>query len=618
MLPLFAALMTSAGLVLAGLAGYVAWRRGSRSGLSLAVLLVAVAWWGLCYAVELTVHPVPDKSLWGDLKYVGICAVAPAWFTFVLQYTGRAHVVTRGLVALLAVEPVVVLTLLADHATHHLVHSYPAGAAGEELPVVGTGPVFWVHLAYSNLLILVATWVFVASMVRLARTYRRMAYVLVAAALLPWVANLLHNFEVGPFARIDLTPFAFILTGGVLVWGVFRERLVNLLPLARGAVVDSMADPVLVVDAFGRLVDVNPAAARLLRSTRADLVGHPLAALVPHPAVTGEPLGPDEDEWDRLLSLGTDRVYDVQRRTLADRAGRAAGALVVFRDITDRVRTAERLQQLLTEQSRVAAALQASMMPGCLPDIPGAELASRFEPAGDGSEIGGDFFDVFALGGDCWGLVLGDVSGKGAEAAAVTAQARYTLRALADAGEAPSRTLRRLHDHLLSTTPVETHCTVVYALARHTPDGIDLTVCLAGHHPPLVLRHDGSVQPVGVLGSTLGLFEDPELHDARFRLGAGDLMCLFTDGLVEASDGTDLFDADRVSAVLGRHADRSAEETAAELVGAARRFHRSDALADDLAILLLRVQGALTDRRPAALTTPAPVQQPVQQPGLLS
>ena len=615
MFPLFAVLTTSAGLVLAGLAGYVAWRRGSRAGLSLAVLLVAVAWWGLCYAVELWVTGVHDESRWGDLKYVGICAVAPAWFTFVLQYTGRAHLVTRGLVALLAAEPVVVLALLADPTTHDLVRSYPPGAAGQALPVVATGPVFWVHLAYSNALILVATWVFVASMVRLARTYRRMAYVLVAAALLPWVANLLHNFEVGAFARIDLTPFAFILTGGVLVWGVFRERLVNLLPLARGAVVDSMADPVLVVDAFGRLVDVNPAAARLLRSTRADLVGHPLAALVPHPAVTGEPVA---DERDRLLSLGTDRVYDVQRRVLADRGGRAAGELVVLRDITDRVRTEDRLQQLLAEQSRVAAALQASIMPRCLPVIAGAELASRFEPAGDGSEIGGDFFDVFALGGDCWGLVLGDVSGKGAEAAAVTAQARYTLRALADPGEAPSRTLRRLHEHLLSTTPVETYCTVVYALARQTPGGMDLTVCLAGHHPPLVLRRDGSVEPVGVLGSTLGLIEDPELHDAPFTLGAGDLVCLFTDGLVEASNGTDLFDADRVAAVLGRHADRAVEETAADLVGAARRFHRSDALSDDLAILLLRVGGVPSDRTPAVVTTPAPLRTPAPPPGLLS
>jgi PAS domain S-box-containing protein len=593
-LPLFAGLMTAAGLVLAALAGYVAWRRGTRAGLSLAILLVAGAWWGLSYAVELSVPDVASKSLWGDLKYVGICAVAPAWLTFVLQYTGRAHVVTRRLVAALMVEPVVVLGLLALGATHDLVHHYPRGAAGETLPVVSTGPVFWVHLAYSNLLIVVATWIFVATMVRLSRTYRRMALVLVVAALLPWVANILQNFEVGWFAQIDLTPFAFTVTGAVLVWGIFRERLVNLLPLARGAVMESMPDGVFVIDAFGRVADVNPAGAGVLAGTRAELVGRPLTELLPHPVLAGpipEASGPGEAP--QQLSLGEggqQRIYDVQRRPLSDRSGRPAGELVVLRDITARVRTRQHLQRLLTEQSRVAAALQASLAPADLPEIPGAELAGRFEPAGDGSEIGGDFFDVFALGDSCWGLVLGDVSGKGAEAAAVTAQARYTLRALADPADPPSSTLRTVNGHLLATTPVETHCTLVYAVARPHPAGIELTISLAGHHPPLLLRQSGCVEPVGPLGTALGLFEDPELHDGRVVLHPGDLLCMFTDGLVEARHGTDLFGSDGVAAVLRRHACRPAGEKADELVAAARRFHRSDALADDLAILLLHAR----------------------------
>ena len=105
-------------------------------------------------------------------------------------------------------------------------------------------------------------------MVRLARTYRRMALVLLCSALLPWAANILHNLEVGWFALIDLTPFAFTVTGGLLVWGLFEERLVDLAPLARSAVVESMADAVFVLDAFERVVDVNPAAVALAGRTR--------------------------------------------------------------------------------------------------------------------------------------------------------------------------------------------------------------------------------------------------------------------------------------------------------------------------------------------------------------
>ena len=275
MLPWFALLMTVAGLLLAGLAGYVAWRRGTPAGVSLCVLLVSVAWWGLAYATELSVTDLATKARWGDLKFIGVSTLAPAWLVFVLQYTGRARLVTRRLLLLLAVEPVAVMLMLADPATHDLVHYYPPTAAGDPLPVIGTGPAFWLHLVYANLMILVATAVFVATMVRLARTYRRMALLLLAAALLPWVANFLYNLEVGPFAELDLTPFAFVVTGAALVWGLFRQRLVNLSPLARSVIVGTMADGVFVLDAFGHVADVNPAGARLLGSTHAHLVGRP-------------------------------------------------------------------------------------------------------------------------------------------------------------------------------------------------------------------------------------------------------------------------------------------------------------------------------------------------------
>src|SRR4051794_5095274 len=220
-LPWFAALMTAGGLLLAALTGYVALRRGTSAALSLSVLLLSVAWWGLAYAVELTVGDLGTKSLWGDLKYFGIVALPPSLLVFVLHYTGRGRLVTRPLLGALTVEPVACLVVLFVPATHDLVRFYPPGAAAEDLPVVGSGPLFWVNLVYSNVLLVVATGLFVVTMVRLSRTYRRMAGVLVAAALLPWVANLLYNFEVGWFARLDLTPFAFTVTGAVLVWGLF-------------------------------------------------------------------------------------------------------------------------------------------------------------------------------------------------------------------------------------------------------------------------------------------------------------------------------------------------------------------------------------------------------------
>lgn len=588
MLALFATLMVMAGLVLAGLAAYVAWRRDSHLGWSLAVILVSVAWWGLAYAVELSVDDIAVKSRWGDLKYVGITALAPAWLTFVLQYTGRGRHVTRRLLALLTAGPVITLTLLAVPATHDLVRSYPASAATEELPIVEVGPAFWAILVYNNLLLVGATALFVVSMVRLARTYRRMALALLAAALLPWAANLLHNFEVGRFARMDLTPFAFTVTGGLLVWGLFHERLVDLAPLARSAVLDSMADAVFVLDPFGRIVDVNPAGVDLTAATRAALLGRRLEDVL-H-GTDAAALGQTELTLADRPDSPDQRTFDVSHQQLTDGSGRAAGELVVLREITERVRDQHRLQSVLAEKSRVAAALQASMVPPRLPEVASSELASRYEPAGDGSEVGGDFLDLFALTPDTWAFVLGDVSGKGAEAAAVSAAARYTVRALADTDRSPATTLAEVNARLLAQTDAERHCTLVYGHLRPSDHGIAVTLTLAGHHQPMVLRATGEVEQVGCLGTALALFDDPELHDTTIQLEPGEVLCAFTDGLVEARRGRDMFGPERVAELLGRHGHLQADALAAVIVDTVRAFH-GDQLVDDLAMLLVRSSG---------------------------
>lgn len=597
MLTLFATLMVLAGLLLAGLAAYVAWRRESHMGWSLAVVLVSVAWWSLAYAVELSLDDIALKSRWGDLKYVGITALAPAWLVFVLQYTGRGTRVTRRLLAVLAIEPVLVLILLAVPATHDLVRFYPAAAETEELPIVEVGPAFWAIFVYNNVLLLGATTLFIASMVRLARSYRRMALALVTVALLPWVVNVLHNFAVGWFARMDLTPFAFTVTGALLVWGLFHERLVDLTPLARSAVLDSMADAVFVIDPFGRIVDVNPAGAQLVAATRTALLGRRFEDVLPGTHVAP---GGDGDAMELTLEDGRDqgdgaerRTFDVSHQRLTDGSGRTAGDLVVLREITERVRAGARLQRVLDEKSRVAAALQASMVPHRLPDVAGSELASRYEPAGDGSEVGGDFLDVFSLDGQTWGFVLGDVSGKGAEAAAVSAAARYTLRALADADRSPAKTVGEVNDRLLVQTDPERHCTLVYGILRPGKDGMSVTLTLAGHHQPMVRRATGEVKEVGCPGTALALFDQPELHDTSLDLAPGELMCAFTDGLVEARRGRDMFGSERLAELLRRHGHLPVDELAGVVVDAVRDFHGGE-LVDDVAMLLVRSSGPQT------------------------
>lgn len=595
MFTLLAALMVVAGVLLAVLALSAARRGRAAAGRSLAVILFAVAWWGFAYAIELSLSDVPDRQLWGDLKYAGAAALAPAWLVFVLQYTNRGHLVSRRLVLALAVEPVLVMAVLLTPATHDLVRSYPPSVTAGEVPVVATGPLFWVHFAYVNALLLLATVTFVRSLTRASRPYRRSAAILVAAALLPWTVNVLHNVAVGPFARADLTPFAFVVTGAVLYWGLFRQGLVNLAPVARHLIVETMADPVLVIDPFGRVVDANPAAGATFGRDGDDLIGRRVTDLLPrHPALASRrpPADPDGTA-NAVLVLpvnGILRHFDVSRQPLPGREGGTAGQLLVLRDVTERTNAEHRLRQVLAERTRIATVLQDSLLPAALPPIEGLRAAARYHPAGDGLKIGGDFYDVFPLDGGEWAVVLGDVSGKGAEAAAVTALIRYTIRALAVLHRSPRQVLAAVNEALLRQSGEEQFCTVVLAVVRPRPGGTDVRICLGGHHQPLLVRSDGVVEAVGCHGTLLGLFEEPELHEADAHLEPGDSLCLFTDGLVEARKGDDQFGTERVAGILrSLHAEPAAAVVDA-LEQEARGFRGGD-LTDDLAVVVLQVPG---------------------------
>jgi serine phosphatase RsbU (regulator of sigma subunit) len=317
--------------------------------------------------------------------------------------------------------------------------------------------------------------------------------------------------------------------------------------------------------------------------------------LVDQPQLVGRRHGDDTDnETEVTLQVdGHVRHFDVRQQLLADPAG-PSGELVVLRDITARKDDEARLRHLLAERTRIASALQASLLPAQLPDIPGCELAALYEPAGDGHEIGGDFYDIFPLGADRWGVALGDVSGKGAEAAAVTGLIRYTLRTLAMDAEDPSQVLAKLNEVLLREATDERFCTLIYAVAVPDAAGLRLRMCLGGHHPALVRRSDGVVEPVGRLGTALGLVADPDLHDADVKLEPGDVLCLFTDGLVEARRGRELFGSDRAATELVAQTS-ALQEVVDRLARAARQFQQGQ-LTDDLAVLAISVQAPEQDR----------------------
>jgi len=220
------------------------------------------------------------------------------------------------------------------------------------------------------------------------------------------------------------------------------------------------------------------------------------------------------------------------RTTIVDAADRRAYERELLRARREADHERERLQLLVTT-------LQRTLLPPELPAVPGLETAAYYHAASR-DEVGGDFYDLFALARDRWGLFLGDVCGKGAAAAAVTSQIRYTLRAAAVYDPDPATVLGTLNSALRRDYERNSgrFCTAAFGVLTPSADGFDLSLASGGHPAPLLLRADGTAgyQPVGG-GPFLGVIDDVVFTSTTIRLGPGDTFLLYTDGLTEARTG---------------------------------------------------------------------------------
>ena len=242
--------------------------------------------------------------------------------------------------------------------------------------------------------------------------------------------------------------------------------------------------------------------------------------------------------------------------------------------------------RLHTELTRVANTLQAGLLPRSLPHIPGLELEARYRPAGELNRVGGDFYDVYLRSATEWLVVIGDVTGKGADAAATTAMVRYTLRAAAQHPGSPGDLLRELNTAMVRQGA--NYCTAAVLSVQVGAGGnVPVKVCLAGHHPPLLLHPDGAIDPIGSPGTLLGWTDDPSFSEHRLDLRAEETLFLFTDGLTDASAPPSWSD-ERLHGVV-RDAPRA---NLARMLAAIERAAVSDAVGrprDDIALLGIRV-----------------------------
>jgi GAF domain-containing protein/anti-sigma regulatory factor (Ser/Thr protein kinase) len=310
-------------------------------------------------------------------------------------------------------------------------------------------------------------------------------------------------------------------------------------------------------------------------------------------------LAPTSERYETLRALGPRSYMIVPLHSRDKTIGTVAfiltgthrsygeGDLTLAEDLVRRASISIDNARLYQERTYVARALQRSLLPPSLPHVPGMEIAAYYEPAGEDIDVGGDFYDVFPLGRRRWAIVIGDVCGKGAEAAAITGLARHSLRAAATQVRDPEAILKVLNESIAGQIRDERFCSVALACLEKSRDRARVTIVTAGHPPPLVFRTDGTVEPVGEPGDLLGLFPEVELAPTEIDLELGDGMLFYTDGVTEARRGERVFGLYGLRRVLEDSTGLSAAAVSRRVRDAVLKFQQRSR--DDLAVLALRL-----------------------------
>jgi PAS domain S-box-containing protein len=263
--------------------------------------------------------------------------------------------------------------------------------------------------------------------------------------------------------------------------------------------------------------------------------------------------------------------------------------LVILQELGRRAGIAVENARVYAARSHIATTLQRSLLPPRLPAVPGMTIAARFRAAGEGSEVGGDFYDLFPVDGG-WMVIIGDVTGKGPEAAAITSLARYTMRTAAMYEQSPAAVLDRLNRALEGDADRRRLCTAICARVEpdgDRPAGARVTLACGGHPPPFLLTPGRPPRPLEASGPLLGAFSGGDWSEDDLTMHPGESLVLYTDGVPDTRGSEERFGEERLAAVLAEAAGLDADEIAGRVDEALRVFQEGPQR-DDVALLVLR------------------------------
>ena len=335
---------------------YVLRRRSVRGAPAFAALSLGAAWYALTYALELASVSLEQKVFWARLMYIGMVAVPAGLLGFAGLYTGRPAWSRWRTHLLLAIEPVIALTLLWTNDAHHLfwtrVWVQPYYDSFTRLDVT-YGPVFFVHMAYTFTLVVFAVAMLAQAFAHASPLHRRQTAVLLVCGGLVGFARILVVAGLNPLDPIDPTPFVAGLSNIIGSWSLFRYHVFDLLPVARHVVVEEIDEGMAVVNAAGQIVDINAALLRLLGKRQGQVIGQAATPLLPFYTELEHRHQDESHTLEEFVwpASHPPRYFDLHRSTLFDQQGRLAGYMFVLHEITARRQAEDQLRQRSQELS---------------------------------------------------------------------------------------------------------------------------------------------------------------------------------------------------------------------------------------------------------------------------
>ncbi len=330
-------LLFLSGTVFLALAVFSLWRRPSRVFVPFFLLVLLAALWALGYGAEIETDTLSGKLLLAKAEYLSIASIPTLWLVFTFQYTGRKRKLHGKFLALLLLEPLATILLAWTNQWHHLLYTRIelARFGGLLLLKATRGPWFWVHVAYSYALLTVATVLILDQYRRSGEEGRKQAVILLAASMIPWVGNFISARVPLSTYAIDLTPVFLLVTCLIAAVGIWRFRILDIVPIARGIAVEEMPISYMVLDNEYRILDMNKAAEKAFGRPRAGLVGKSLFEVM-SPILAADKSRKVPLPFRQVVEVNS-RFLEVQGEPVEQEEGERAGVLVIWRDVTEQI-----------------------------------------------------------------------------------------------------------------------------------------------------------------------------------------------------------------------------------------------------------------------------------------